>query len=83
MDYTESACETSNVWLGFERWVWLRFYSFKIISDGGLLLFWELDEVLGLHDIADRFLRNTRTGFNRLHSLIGLLRKSVFVRLRV
>ncbi len=41
----------------------------------------ELDEVLGLHDIEGEFLRDTRTGHNRLHSLIGLLRQSVFGRL--
>ena len=46
-----------------------------------LLLFRELDEVLGLHDIAGGFLRDTRTGHNRLHSLVGLLRQSVFGRL--
>ncbi len=47
----------------------------------GLLLFRELDEVLGLHDIAGGLLRDTRTGQNRLHSLVGLLRQSVFGRL--
>jgi hypothetical protein len=46
-----------------------------------LLLFRELDEVLGLHDIAGRLLMDTRTGQNRLHSLVGLLRQSVFGRL--
>ncbi len=40
-----------------------------------------LDEVLGLHDIAGGLLRDTRTGHNRLHSLVGLLRQSVFGRL--
>jgi hypothetical protein len=56
----------------------LEFHGSKISSDGGLLLFRELDEVLGLHDIAGGFLRDTRTGHNRLHSLVGLLRQSVF-----
>ena len=37
--------------------------------------------MLGLHDIAGGFLRDTRTGHNRLHSLVGLLRQSVFGRL--
>ncbi len=37
--------------------------------------------MLGLHVIAGGLLRDTRTGHNRLHSLVGLLRQSVFGRL--
>ena len=58
-----------------------NFHGSKISSNGGLLLFRELDEELGLHDIAGGLLRDTRTGHNRLHSLVGLLRQSVFGRL--
>ena len=66
---------------GFDRRVRLEFHGPKISSDSGLLLFRELGEVLGLPDIAGRFMRDTRTGHNRLQSLIGLLRQSVFGRL--
>ena len=59
----------------------LEFHGSKISSDGGLLLFRELDEVLDLHNSSGGFLRDTRTGHNRLHSLVGLLRQSVFGRL--
>jgi len=59
----------------------LEFHGSKISSDSGLLLFRELGEVLGLPDIAGRFMRDTRTGHNRLQSLLGLLRQSVFGRL--
>jgi hypothetical protein len=62
----------AHVRLGFDRRVRLEFHGSKISSDGGLLLFRELDEVLGLHDIAGGVLRDTRTGHNRLHSLVGL-----------
>jgi hypothetical protein len=58
----------------------LEFHGSKISSNGGLLLFRELDEVLGLHAIAGGWLRETRTGHNCLHSLVGLLRQSVFGR---
>lgn len=75
------ASETGYIRLGFDRWVRLEFRGSKINSDGGLLLFRELDEVLGLHDIAGGLLRDTRTGHNHLHSLVGLLRQSVFGRL--
>ena len=44
-----SECE---FWLDFELRVRLEFQSPKISSDGGLLLFRELDETLGLQDVA-------------------------------
>jgi hypothetical protein len=81
MDHPEGADETGDIRLGFDRRMRLEFHGSKISSDGGLLLFREFDEVLGLHDIAGGLLRDTRTGHNRLHSLIGLLRQSVFGRL--
>lgn len=81
MDHPEGADETGDVRLGFDRRVRLEFHGSKISSDGGLLLFRELDEVLGLHDIAGGLLRDIRTGHNRLHTLVGLLRQSVFGRL--
>lgn len=81
MVHLEGAGETGDIRLGFDRRVRLEFHGSKISSDGGLLLFRELDEVLGLHDIAGGVLRDTRTGHNRLHSLVGLLRQSVFGRL--
>ena len=81
MDHPEGADETGDVRLGFDRRVRLEFRGSKISSDGGLLLFRELDEVLGLHDIAGGLLRDTHTSHNRLHSLVGLLRQSVFGRL--
>ena len=78
MDHPEGAGEMGSVRLGFDHRVRLEFHGSKISSDGSLLLFRELDEALGLHDIAVRSLRNTRTGHNRLHFLIGLLRQSGF-----
>ena len=81
MDHQKGAGETGNVRLGFDRRVRLKFHGSKISSDGGLLLFRELDQVLGLHETAGGFLRDTRTGHNRLHALVGLLRQSVFGRL--
>jgi hypothetical protein len=78
MDHPEGAGETGDIRLGFDRRVRLEFHGSKINSDGGLLLFQELDEVLGLHDLAGGVLKDTRIGHNRLHSLVGLLRQSVF-----
>lgn len=81
MDRLEGAGETGAVRLGFDRRVRLEFHGSKISSDRGLLLFLELDEVLGLHDLVTDVLRDTSTGHNRLHSLVGRLRQSVFGRL--
>ncbi len=55
MDHPKGASETDGARLGFDRRVRLEFHGSKISSDGGLLLFRELDEVLGLHDIAADF----------------------------
>ena len=58
MDHPKGASETDGARLSFDRRVRLEFHGSKISSDGGLLLFRELDEVLGLHDIAGGFLRD-------------------------
>lgn len=81
MVHPEGAGEAGDMRLGFDRRVRLEFHGAKISSDGGLLLFRELDEVLGLHDLAGSRLCDTRTGHNRLHQLVGQLRQSVFGRL--
>ena len=78
MDHPEGAGKPGDVRLDFDRRVRLEVHGSKISSDGGLLLLRELDEMLGLHDIAGGVLRDTRTGHNRLHSLVGLLRQPVF-----
>ena len=67
--------------LGFDPRVRLEFHGAKISSDGGLLIYRELDEALGLFDKTVRFLQDTRLGKNGVHTLMGLLRQSVFGRL--
>ena len=67
--------------LDFDRRVRLEFHGSKISSDGGLLLFRELDDVLGLHNLMGEHLVDTRTGRNRLHRMVGLARQSIFGRL--
>jgi hypothetical protein len=46
MEHPKGASETDDVRLSFDRRVRLEFHGSKISSDGGLLLFRELDEVL-------------------------------------
>ena len=67
--------------LGFDSSVQLLFRGSAISSDGGLLLHRELDDALGLTDLASGLLADHRTGKNGRHSFVGLLRQSVFSRL--
>jgi hypothetical protein len=52
LDHPSGADSEGDFWVDFDPCVRLEFHGPKISSDGGLLLFWELDEVLGLHDLA-------------------------------
>jgi hypothetical protein len=52
-----------------------------ITSDAGLLAYRELDDAVGLTDMAGNVLADARTGRNGRHALVGLLRQSVFGRL--
>ncbi|MEZ5912959.1 MAG: transposase [Paracoccaceae bacterium] len=55
----------------------LEFRGAQISSDGGLLVMRELDDVLGLSNLASEALRDSRTGKNTLHRR-QLFRQSVF-----
>jgi hypothetical protein len=67
--------------LDFDRRPMLQFRGSVITSDGGLLVYRELDDTLGLTDTGADTLAYARTGKNGGHLLVGLLRQSVFGRL--
>ena len=58
----------------------LEFRGAQISSVDGLLVMRELDDVLGLSNLASEALRDSRTGKNTLHRLDGLFRQSVYGR---
>ena len=67
--------------LQFDKRLRLEFHGARITSDAGLLACRELDGVLGLTDMAPRYLQETRGGRNLQHELVPLLRQSVYSRL--
>ena len=65
----------------FDRRVKVEFHGAKITSDWGLLLYRELDEVLGLSSLAGEVFQEMRTDKNTQHTMTALLRQSVYGRL--
>jgi len=66
--------------LHFDGSIKLEFRGAKVTTDAGLLAVRELDEVLGLTDMATCMLSEARAS-NRRHDLAGLFRQSVYARL--
>ena len=67
--------------LNFDHKLKLEFHGTKVTSDAGLLVYRELDEVLGLTSAIDSELRDNRMGKNTQHSIAALLRQSIYSRL--
>jgi len=67
--------------VGFDGNLKLEFHGARVTSDAGLLAYRDLDEALGLFDLAFKVLNDTRSGRNIQHDMRALLRQSVYSRL--
>ena len=65
----------------FDRLLKLVFHGSRITSDAGLLAYWELDDALGLTEVAGDIFQDSPTGKNGWHGMAGQFRQSVFGRL--
>ena len=59
----------------------LEFHGSNITSDAGLLTYRELDDALGLTEVAGTIFQDSRTGENGWHGMTAPFRQSVFGRL--
>lgn len=80
MDHPKGAGSQRADRVDFDRRVRLEIRGAQISSNGGLLVMRELDDALGLSDLASASLRDNRIGRNTVYCLDGLFRQSVFGR---
>jgi hypothetical protein len=67
--------------IGFDCHIKVEFPGSTVTNDAGLLAHRELDDALELTSTAAGRLRDSRTGKNTQHSLLALLRPSLYSRL--
>ena len=67
--------------LDFDRRLKLEFHGSKVTSDVGFLAYRELDDALGLTEVARDVFHDSRTGKNGWHGMAGQFRQSLFGRL--
>src|SRR5215207_3267140 len=78
MDGAAGAKSDTALRVTFDPRLKLEFHGSKVTSDAGLLAFRELDDDLGLTELAGAVLADTRTGRNGRHTLTAQLRHAIF-----
>ncbi len=81
MGEATGAPRSGELRVDFDARLKLEFHGSRVTSDAGLLAFRELDDALGLSELAGQALADSRTGRNGRHSLVAQFRQSVFGRL--
>src|ERR687884_2011544 len=81
MEHPTGEASGVDLRVAFDPRLKLEFHGSRVTSDAGLLAFRELDDALGLTELAGEVLAETRTGQNSRHTLIAQFRQSVFGRL--
>jgi len=65
----------------YDKEIKIEFHGAQITSDAGLLPYRELDEALNLTEMSAALLIDPRTGGNKQHSFLAMLRQSICSRL--
>ena len=81
MEHPAGESDDGSLRVDFDRRLKLEFHGSRITSDAGLLAYRELDDALGVTELAAASWSECRRGKNTRHRLAGLLRQSVFGRL--
>lgn len=81
MAHPEGETKQGELRVDFDRRLKLESHGSKITSDAGLPAYRELDDALGLTEVAGNIFQDSRTGKNGWHGMAGQFRQSVFGRL--
>ncbi len=74
-------CQDKDLRVQFDRRLKVKFLGSKVTTDAGLLAYRELDEAFALTEMVQDTFQESRIGSNKQHTLVPLLRQSIYSRL--